>query len=508
MSNLFDPEDIQPIEWMTQLNYTNPFSDRHRQLVRQLLDQTRQPRPSSYADIVERRNQQSTAYRGKARPLVYKYRERLSEQKSCTPADRKLYTDLVLFLLFFRYQEHFDQVIDAVMSGQSGDAVTFSLFREFQADARHQLAPFGEKSPEVEELPHIFACYFQIHRAFHYVTRSFAGYSPSMVKLRSDVWESIFTHDMERYKRSLFKRMQEIPTLITGPSGTGKELVARAIGLSRYIPFDEERTRFARPFDDGFYPINLTALSETLLESELFGHRKGSFTGALQDRVGFIERAGALGSVFLDEIGDVSLTTQVKLLRLLQSRIYQRLGDTTEYNYEGKFIAATNRELHQAMEEGQFREDFYYRLSADRIRTPSLAEQIRERPEVLNEMVHFLSVRVAGKSESHLVADETLAYLKNKIPPDYPWPGNVRELEQCIRNILIRKEYIPESMQSKESGLDQHLLNTNWTMIDLQQRYATLIYRRERSYEQAGKLLKVDPRTVKTHVKKFEESDS
>ena len=147
MSNLFDPEDIQPIEWMTQLNYTNPFSDRHRQLVRQLLDQTRQPRPSSYADIVERRNQQSTAYRGKARPLVYKYREKLSEQKSCTPGDRKLYTDLVLFLLFFRYQEHFDQVIDAVMSGESGDAVTFSLFREFQADARHQLAPLERTHP-------------------------------------------------------------------------------------------------------------------------------------------------------------------------------------------------------------------------------------------------------------------------------------------------------------------------------------------------------------------------
>ena len=118
MSNLFDPEDIQPIEWMTQLNYTNPFSDRHRLLVRQLLDQTRQPRPASFADIVERRNQQSTAYRGKARPLVYKYRERLSELKTCTPQDRKLYTDLVLFLLFFRYQEHFDQVIDAVMSGE------------------------------------------------------------------------------------------------------------------------------------------------------------------------------------------------------------------------------------------------------------------------------------------------------------------------------------------------------------------------------------------------------
>ena len=184
------------------------------------------------------------------------------------------------------------------------------------------------------------------------------------------------------------------------------------------------------------------------------------------------------------------------------------MGDTTEYTYEGKFIAATNRELHEGMENGQFREDFYYRLSADRIRTPSLAEQIRERPEVLYEMVHFLSVRVAGKAEAQLVADETLAYLKNKIPADYPWPGNVRELEQCIRNILIRQEYIPESMQSKESGLDQHLLNTNWTMLELQQRYATLIYRRERSYEQAGKLLKVDPRTVKTHVKKFEESDS
>ena len=159
------------------------------------------------------------------------------------------------------------------------------------------------------------------------------------------------------------------------------------------------------------------------------------------------------------------------------------------------------------MENGQFREDFYYRLSADRIRTPSLAEQIRERPEVLYEMVRF-SVRVAGKAEAQLVADETLAYLK-KIPADYPWPGNVRELEQCIRNILIRQNTSRNRCNRKR---------VDWTSTCSTQQigrcssfnnaYATLIYRRERSHEQAGKLLKVDPRTVKTHVKKFEESDS
>ena len=210
----------------------------------------------------------------------------------------------------------------------------------------------------VDEIPHIFACFFQLRRAFLYIFHYIVGHSKPAGKFRTAIWQSIFTHDMRRYRRKLYNRMGTIPTLITGPSGTGKELVARAIGLSRYIPFDVKNKRFKRYFDEGFYAINLSALSETVIESELFGHRKGAFTGAVTERKGYFEEAGDLGSVFLDEIGEVNESIQVKLLRVLQTRSFQRLGDTENNQFNGKFIAATNRNLDEEMQRGTLGKTF------------------------------------------------------------------------------------------------------------------------------------------------------
>jgi transcriptional regulator with GAF, ATPase, and Fis domain len=124
-------------------------------------------------------------------------------------------------------------------------------------------------------------------------------------------WQSIFTHNMQRYRKNLYERMGDITTLIIGPSGTGKELVARAIGLSRYVPFDPKRKAFASNFSTGFHALNLSALPSTLIESELFGHRRGAFTGALEDRRGWLDVCESWGSVFLDEVGDLDQSVQV-----------------------------------------------------------------------------------------------------------------------------------------------------------------------------------------------------
>src|SRR5262249_54292501 len=154
----------------------------------------------------------------------------------------------------------------------------------------------------------------------------------------------------------------DITTLITGPSGTGKDLVAEAIGLSRYIPFDPKRQCFEEDFGGAFHPVNLAALPSELIESELFGHCKGSFTGAVQDRAGWLEICKGTHSVFLDEIGDLAPALQVKLLRVLQNRTFQRVGETTIRRFEGKVIAATNRDLGLEVQAGRFRRDLYYRL--------------------------------------------------------------------------------------------------------------------------------------------------
>ena len=134
--------------------------------------------------------------------------------------------------------------------------------------------------------------------------------------LRASIWQSVLTCDMRRYRRTMWKRMADFPTLVTGPSGSGKELVARAIGGARYIPFDPIRLTFDSDQQSAFLAINVAALSPTLIESELFGHRRGSFTGAIADRKGWLETCPALGSVFLDELGEMDLSLQVKLLRV------------------------------------------------------------------------------------------------------------------------------------------------------------------------------------------------
>jgi DNA-binding NtrC family response regulator len=234
--------------------------------------------------------------------------------------------------------------------------------------------------------------------------------------------------------------MRDFPTLITGPSGTGKELVAQAIGRSLYIPFDPAKD--ALDFLKAYNPVNLSALPPLLIEAELFGHVKGAFAGAVRDRIGRLEECPEHGAVFLDEIGELTAEIQVKLLRVLQARRFQRVGANEDKKFLGKIIAATNRDLAAEMQAGRFREDFYYRLCADQIRTPSLREQLADRPEDLPLMVEFVCRLVVGEEAAVGFAREVVGWIEQHLR-GYTWPGNFRELEQCVRSYTIRKEYHP-----------------------------------------------------------------
>jgi transcriptional regulator with PAS, ATPase and Fis domain len=295
--------------------------------------------------------------------------------------------------------------------------------------------------------------------------------------------------------------MGDFTTLIRGPSGTGKELVARAIGLSRYIPFDPKTSSFIEDFIGSFYAINLSALSPTLIESELFGHRRGAFTGALQDRRGWLEVCPPRGTVFLDEIGDLETALQVKLLRVLQTRTFQPVGDTTDRYFHGKLIAATNRDLSAAMQTGHFREDFYYRLCSDLIVTPSLQEQLQESPTVLRELLLFIARRVVD-SEAEALAEEVETWIAQHLGRGYPWLGNIRELEQCVRNVLVRKEYRPSQTRalSAREEFSSAFLNGTLTADELLRRYCTLVYAQTGSYEETARRLQLDRRTVKSKI--------
>jgi two-component system, NtrC family, response regulator PilR len=222
--------------------------------------------------------------------------------------------------------------------------------------------------------------------------------------------------------------------LITGESGTGKELVARA------IHFNSPRR------DRPFVAVNCGALSETLLDSELFGHMRGAFTGAESNKKGFIEIAEK-GTIFLDEIGEMSPVVQVKLLRVLQERKFRRLGGTEEIDADIRILVATNRDLSKMVVEGGFREDLFYRINVIPLRLPPLRERLDDIPQLAGHFVAKFAEQM-GKPITG-ISGAALARLR-----EYPWPGNIRELENAMERAValeqtptVLPDSLPEQLQ-------------------------------------------------------------
>jgi hypothetical protein len=362
---------------------------------------------------------------------------------------------------------------------------------------------------------HAFALLFQFHRAYHAIFESVVGGAAAAAALRASIWESIFTRDLARYAAFWFDRMQGFSTLITGPSGTGKELVASAIGTSTYVAFDVRPKAFvANPYR-GFLAINISAMASTLVESELFGHQKGAFTGAVASREGWLEKAGPHGCVFLDEIGELDAGLQVKLLRLLQNRQFSRLGESQHRSFEGRVLAATNRDLEQEMDAGRFREDLYYRLNANIIQTPPLAAQIAEDPTELLDFLRFIAARLVGPSavdEAHAVATQAHTYVLRELGVDYAWPGNFRELEQVVRNVVLHGSYVPRARRGGhgwapqlEDALGHALRDGPVTAQDVLGALCAVAQDHCGSFVGAANALQLDRRTVRARATAWRE---
>jgi two-component system nitrogen regulation response regulator GlnG len=231
---------------------------------------------------------------------------------------------------------------------------------------------------------------------------------------------------------------QDVPVLITGESGTGKELVARAIY--------QHGSRAKEPF----LALNCAAIPENLLESELFGHEKGAFTGADRRRIGKFEQCNC-GTIFLDEVGDMPPALQAKILRVLQEQAFERVGGNETISTNVRVIAATHRDLRSASDDGTFRLDLYYRLSVFTIDLPSLRERGDDLPMLVR---HY--VRRFAREMRREIADVAPATI-NRLG-DYGWPGNIRELQNVLRQALLRShghvllpEFLPELSRTNQS---------------------------------------------------------
>lgn len=407
---------------------------------------------------------------------------------------RRTIETVFLFDIFHRYAASFDDLIgEQVKAGSKPVTVTF---------AQEALNDLGQRGFSRELAKRFFSLFFQIRRAFHFIDRGLLGQCPSMKQLRENLWNHIFTCDIQLYEQTLWNRMEDFSTLLLGPTGCGKGAAAAAIGRSGFIPFDVQKNCFVKSFTDTFVAVNLTQYAETLLESELFGHTKGSFTGAVCAHEGVLSLCGKHGSVFLDEIGDISPTIQIKLLRVLEERQFAPVGSHTQQPFHGRVIGATHRSLDSLRQQHRFRDDFFYRLCSDCIVLPSLQQRVQESSEELDVLIWHVVERIIGQSNEDLCRT-VRDVIDRRLGPNYHWPGNVRELAQCVRRVIIKRDYQGQTEQpcpESTDALSDQLRNGTIRAEDLLSRYCKMLYDRFGTYEEVARRADLDRRTAKRYV--------
>ena len=497
---LFTSEELELARAIGGLNYTNPFIPQRLELERRILGRRAKRETAVWHKIGNRGSVTPNVEMifALCREFVGKLQQRFAapNYKPASELEMAAYDELVVYWLFEKYRLTMGEIMV-----EHPQETFFPCYKDFASDFNACIRNVPRRTPSLFSPEKTFAIYFQIHRAFHFIFNTIAGSSLEAATFRANVWQSIFTCDIYRYLRLLYDKMSNVTTLVTGESGTGKELVARAIALSQYIPIDGQSSSFACAYPDCFHAIQLSAMPQSILESELFGHVKGAYTGAIADHKGYLETCTHWGTIFLDEIGDINNDVQIKLLRVLQTRSFQRLGDVKPLTFQGKIIAATNRNLHPANQQEHFRQDLYYRLCSDSIATVPLRRLIQGDPEELMLFISILANRILGdEDEAKSFAEESHAWIVKNLSLDYPWPGNVRELEQCLRNLLVRGVYVPPHVQTSPAPAIP-LPDLSLTAHQVMHNYMKALFQRENgNLAKTARAAGVDRRTVRKYL--------
>jgi Sigma-54 interaction domain len=479
------PEDRQFFLLVSRAAFSNPFSPERVALDHEIVGSARK----LPADELER---QLVGFVDRS---VSRYEENgRVDCRRFSGVDREIMETASLFRLYHRYQYLFDEFIrDQEMRGEESARVPFAQKLECELE---------ECGFDASTRCKYIALFFQLRRAFHFIDQAVAGQSESIVRLRMQLWRNIFTFNSEWYLQFLCEKLEDFSTLLLGETGTGKSLVAQAIGRSGFIPYDPGRERFTESFTRSYLSINLSQFPAGLLESELFGHKKGAFTGAIQSHSGIFARCSEHGAVFIDEIGDIDITTQVKLLTVLQDRLFSPVGSYEKLRFKGRVIAASNQDIHELRLRKRFRNDLYYRLCSDRIELPTLRQRLQENPEELRILIERLTHRLIGTDSSRFNG-MIEAKILECVPTGYPWPGNVRELEQCIRQICLTGVYRadPNPRPNLENRDFLSLVDSGaLTAQNLLSSYCRILYGRLQSYEKVARVTGLDRRTVKKYL--------
>jgi DNA-binding NtrC family response regulator len=480
-----EPQVREFCELVSQAAFSNPFS---------------QERVA--ADLRIAGHPKAVAPPERLKLLQHAISNRVRELEATGKADLQLYgredhylmQTTLLFDVYLQFYDRFDQLIlDQIKLGDTPCPVEF---------ADEALGVLYRRNFPAVDAARYFAILYQIRRAHYFIARGLIGQSPCMQEFRRHLWNNVFTHDIRWYDRYLWNRMEDFSTLLLGETGTGKGTAAAAIGRSGFIPFDEKKRCFAESFTHSFISLNLSQYSEALIESELFGHKKGAFTGAIEAHQGIFARCSPHGAIFLDEIGDVGAAVQIKLLQVLQDRTFSPVGSHEKLRFHGRVIAATNKPIETLRRENLFRDDFFYRLCSDSIVVPSLRQRLQEDPHELDQLLDLLVTRTTGEKSCELV-QMVQTVINQSVGRSYGWPGNVRELEQAVRRILLTRHYEGDG-QAIAPGLRKQLVDGieagNLEADEVLSIYCRLLFQRHENYEEVARRTNLDRRTVKKYL--------
>jgi DNA-binding NtrC family response regulator len=433
---LLDPDQLIFLENVAALLSTNPFVPAWVDRVQACLGDRYRPGLPVWCSRNAEIDDNHRLIGERLAELLPKVRNRLRDGFPATGRERAIYVNAAILALYGNFAGALARIV-------AENAVKVPFWGQFEKGYTALLAIEGLDAPPAADL---LALFYQMYRAWYFPWKLIPGAAPATARARAQILEACVGKDVAAYYRQgLWRTMAEQPVLITGETGTGKELAARCIAGGRFIAFDVQTRRFAAAPLSGLHVVNLSEASSSLFESQLCGHVRGAFTGASEDAPGYLGLAAKGETLVLDEFGEITNDMQVKLLRPVENKVYRRVGERETRLVEARILLSTNRDLGAMVRRGKFREDLYTRVNVLRVVMPPLRRILREAPD---ERLYYVKGFVAEMLPQSPETWDALAYKIDagiaRHRAGETWRGNLRALRNHVRQALLSSGVVPD----------------------------------------------------------------